>query len=63
MKDYLATVRVVRHYEIGFESPNFKQAYIDAESIIEFEDFKDDSPGIILIKEDVKIVGVKHDAP
>ena len=27
MKKYLAIVRVVKHYEIGFESPNFKQAF------------------------------------
>ena len=56
MKNYLTTVKVTRYYEIGFESSDFKQAYIDAESIIEFENFKDD-----FIKENVKIVGVKHD--
>jgi|TARA_R110000824_G_scaffold309027_1_gene496450 hypothetical protein len=55
MKNYLTTVKVTRYYEIGFESSDFKQAYIDAESIIEFENFKDD-----FIKENVKIVGVKH---
>ena len=56
MKKYLATVRVVRHYEVGFESPDFKQAYIDAESIVEFANFKDD-----FIKQEIKLVGVKHD--
>ena len=37
MKNYLATVKVTRHYEIGFDSPDFKQALIDAETIIKDE--------------------------
>jgi hypothetical protein len=57
MKNYIATVKVIRHYEIGFDSPNFKQAFVDAETIIKDENFKDDFD-----EEEIKIVGVKHDA-
>ena len=56
MKNYIATVKVIRHYEIGFDSPNFKQAFVDAETIIKDENFKDDFD-----EEEIKIVGVKHD--
>ena len=56
MKNYLATVRVVRHYEIGFESPNFKQAFKDAETIVCDDYFKDDFD-----KQESEIVGVRHD--
>ncbi len=55
-KKYSATVKVIRYYEIGFESPNFKQALLDAETIIEDENFKDDFD-----KEERKLVGVRHD--
>jgi|TARA_R100001143_G_C3258268_1_gene86579 hypothetical protein len=57
MKNYIATVKVIRHYEIGFDSPNFKQAFVDAETIIKDENFKDDFD-----EEEIKLVGVKHDA-
>ena len=57
MKNYIATVKVIRHYEIGFDSPNFKQAFVDAETIINDENFKDDFD-----EEEIKLVGVKHDA-
>ena len=57
MKNYIATVKVIRHYEIGFDSPNFNQAFVDAETIIKDENFKDDFD-----EEEIKIVGVKHDA-
>ena len=56
MKNYIATVKVIRHYEIGFDSPNFKQAFVDAETIIKDENFKDDFD-----EEEIKLVGVKHD--
>ena len=56
MKNYITTVKVIRHYEIGFDSPDFKQALIDAETILETENLKDD-----FIHEEVKIVGVRHD--
>ena len=42
MRNYAATVKVTRYYEIGFDSPNFKQAFVDAETIIKDENFKDD---------------------
>tara|TARA_Y100001951_G_C11143087_1_gene184782 strand:+ start:430 stop:609 length:180 start_codon:yes stop_codon:yes gene_type:complete len=57
MKKYLATVKVIRHYEIGVESPDFKQALIDAETIVEDGETYDDD----FIHEEVKIVGVRHD--
>ena len=57
MKNYIATVKVIRHYGIGFDSPNFKQAFVDAETIIKDENFKDDFD-----EEEIKLVGVKHDA-
>ena len=53
MKNYIATVKVIRHYEIGFDSPNFKQAFVDAETIIKDENFKDDFD-----EEEIKLVGV-----
>ena len=53
---YSATVKVIRYYEIGFESTDFKQALLDAETIIEDENFKDDFD-----KEERKLVGVRHD--
>ena len=56
MKKYLATVKVIRHYEIGFESPDFKQALIDAETIAKTECFFHDFE-----KEEIKLVGVRHD--
>ena len=56
MRNYAATVKVTRYYEIGFDSPDFKQALIDAETILETENFKDDFD-----KEDRKLVGVRHD--
>ena len=57
MKKYSATVKVIRYYEIGFDSPNFKQAFVDAETIIKDENFKDDFD-----EEEIKLVGVKHNA-
>ena len=56
MRNYAATVKVTRYYEIGFDSTDFKQALIDAETILETENLKDD-----FIHEEVKIVGVRHD--
>ena len=56
-KKYLTTVKVIRHYEIGFESPDFKQALLDAETIVEDEESYNDD----FIHEEVKIVGVRHD--
>ena len=56
MRNYAATVKVTRYYEIGFDSTDFKQAIIDAETILETENFKDDFD-----KEDRKLVGVRHD--
>ena len=34
MKNYKATIKVTRLYEIGFDSPDPKQAAADAETII-----------------------------
>ena len=56
MRNYAATVKVTRYYEIGFDSPDFKQALIDAETILTTEYFNGE-----FVKEDRKIVGVKHD--
>ena len=56
MKEYNATIKVIRFYEIDFESPDFKQAWIDAETIIDGEVFDEN-----YIKEEIKIVGLKHD--
>ena len=56
MKKYLATVKDIKYYEIGFESPDFKQALLDAETILTTEYFNGE-----FVKEDRKIVGVKHD--
>ena len=56
MKNYLATVRVVRHYEIGFDSPNFKQAFVEAEKFIEDKTLNNDFE-----RAEIKLVGVKHD--
>ena len=55
MKNYIATVKVIRHYEIGFDSPNFKQAFKDAETIVCDDYFKNDFD-----KQESKIVGVRH---
>ena len=56
MKEYTATISVIRYYEIEFESPDFKQAMEDAETLIEDEVFDQNC-----IKEEIKIVGLKHD--
>jgi len=50
MRNYAATVKVTRYYEIGFDSTDFKQALIDAETILETENLKDDFD-----KEEIKI--------
>ena len=55
MKKYLATVKDIKYYEVRFESPDFEQAYIDAETILATEYFNGD-----FVKESRKIVGVKH---
>ena len=55
MRNYSATVKVIRYYEIGFDSPNFKQAFVDVETIIKDEYFRDDFD-----KEEIELVGVKH---
>ena len=59
MRNYCATIKVTRfyEYELAFESTNFKQAFVDAETIIKDENFKDDFD-----EEEIKLVGVKHDA-
>jgi hypothetical protein len=54
-KNYSATVKVIRYYEIGFDSPNFKQAFVDAETIIKDEYFRYDFD-----KEEIKLVGVRN---
>ena len=56
IKKYSATVKVIRYYEIGFDSPNFKQAFVDAETIMNDEYFLDGFD-----KEEIELVGVKHD--
>ena len=56
MKEYTATISVIRYYEIEFESPDSVQAMHDAETIIEDEVFYEN-----YIKEEIKIVGLKHD--
>jgi tetraacyldisaccharide-1-P 4'-kinase len=56
MKKYTATVKVIRFYEIGFESPDFKQALLDAETIVCDDYFKDS-----FNKQESEIVGVRHD--
>ena len=55
-RKYTATVKVIRFYKIGFESPDFKQALLDAETIIKDEYFRDDFD-----KEEIKLAGVSHD--
>ena len=55
MKEYTATISVIRYYEIEFESPDSVQAKHDAETIIEDEVFDEDC-----IKEEIRIVGLKH---
>jgi hypothetical protein len=56
MKEYTATIKVTRFYEIDFASPDFTQAMEDAEILIEDEVFDENC-----IKEEIKIVGLKHD--
>ncbi len=74
MRKYLATVKDIQYYEIGFESPDFKQALLDAETILATEYFDGEfirgkvegikvyryTPKITRAKEDRKIVGVRH---
>ena len=57
MKDYRATIKITRVHEIGFDSPNSKQALLDAKTIIEDEDFNDGSQ----IDEQMEIMEVVED--
>ena len=43
MQNYKAIIKITRLYEIGFDSPDPKQAVVDAETIIADEDFNDGS--------------------
>ena len=56
MKNYTATIKVTREYEIGFDSPDLKQANEDAKTIIEDEHFEGD-----FINEQKEIVEIKED--
>ena len=56
MKNYTATIKVTREYEVGFDSPDLKQASEDAKTIIEDEHFEDD-----FINEQKEIVEIKED--
>ena len=56
-RKYRAVVKVIKYHEIGFESPDFKQALLDAETIIDDEDFSQDEG----LKEERKLVEVSHD--
>ena len=56
MKNYIATVKVIRHYEIGFDSPNIKQAFVEAEKFIKDKTLNNDFE-----RAEIKLVGVKHD--
>lgn len=57
MKNYKATIKVTRLYEIGFESPDPKQAAVDAETIIAEEDLGGNSH----INEQTEITEVVED--
>ena len=57
MKNYKATIKVTRLYEIGFESPDPKQAAVDAETIIANEYLGDGSH----IDEQIEIKEVAED--
>ena len=56
MKNYTATIKVTREYEVGFDSPDLKQANEDAKTIIEDEHFEGD-----FINEQKEIVEIKED--
>jgi len=55
MKKYTARIKIVREYEIGFESTDLKQALEDAETIIKDEHFEDD-----FINEQKQIMDLKE---
>ena len=57
MKNYKATIKVTRLYEIGFDSPDPKQAVVDAETITANEYLGDHSH----IDEQIEIKEVVED--
>ena len=57
MKNYKAIIKVTRLYEIGFESPDPKQAVVDAETITANESLGDGSH----IDEQIEIKEVVED--
>tara|TARA_Y100001951_G_scaffold85199_1_gene74995 strand:- start:899 stop:1132 length:234 start_codon:yes stop_codon:yes gene_type:complete len=57
MKNYKAIIKVTRLYEIGFDSPDPKQAVVDAETITANESLGDGSH----IDEQIEIKEVAED--
>ena len=55
-RKYRATVKVIKYHEIGFYSPDYKHALLDAETIAEDEDFRGDD-----VAETRTVVEVSHD--
>jgi len=55
-KKYIAVVKVIRKYELGFGSTDLMQANEDAETIMEDENFTDN-----FVSEDHKLVEVYED--